>query len=123
MPKYGVSLLVISVVLWIVLFIFAANTSALFFWNKILFLIILFFTLGITLLSILNIALNFFQKSADLFMRLKRSFKYGFFLSFVITGIFAMRGFSVANKVNVGLFLILCLTIYTQLKDFRKVKN
>jgi hypothetical protein len=84
------------------------------------FILILFFTLGLTCSTVLVGYLS--KKRKDLTSSkfvARKSLKWGFFISFGITGIAFLKAFSLLNLVTLPLYLLLYGVLYFQIRGNR----
>ena len=120
MPKFLYTVVLLSVLAWlgIVRYVFKVPPET--FTNIFGFLILLFVAIALTI----SIPVYFFlHRRAPTFSNLRylyrKSFKWGAFLSFGITFILGLRAFSLDNGINVFLFVLLYVLLFTQIRTKR----
>jgi hypothetical protein len=82
-----------------------------------LFLGVLFFALGLTFSFIFYfIYLKKFPNFTDMRVLFRRALKWGFFISFGFIGAAFLKALNIINLLNAGLFGLLCLATFVQLR-------
>ncbi|HNS71231.1 MAG TPA: hypothetical protein PKK07_00730 [bacterium] len=104
-----------STFLYVVFQVWPGNYSSIF-----LFIFTLFLALGFTISLFVY---KFLRKKNPGFTnyqyQLKNAMKYGFYISFGISGLALLRAFKIMSLLNIGLFMLLYLGIYYQLRNKR----
>lgn len=108
MPKFLVTILVFTSVLWVTLVYLLLNTQPSTYTSIFLFIIILFLTLSFTL----SIPIYFFLKKRfprfkEIKLLYRKGLKWGMFISFGIVGTLFLKALNLLNLLNFGLFLLL----------------
>jgi hypothetical protein len=120
MPKFFYSVIFAVLLSWgfiayLVLVVPAGSYTAI-----LLFITVLFVALSLSL----SIPIYFYlkKKNPDFLNKnllYRRSFKYSAFIAFGISGIAFLRAFKIISLLNMGLFMLLYVGIFYQLKSKR----
>lgn len=117
MPKFIKFFLVVNALLWgwWVFLLLGTTPSS---YNPIfLFLGVLFFSLGLTLsFPFYLIYRKKLPKFTNLKLLYRRALKWGMFISFGIIGLAFLRALNLINILNAGLFGLLYVGIFVQIK-------
>ena len=118
MPKFLRFSLIITIILWALwsyLLFFGISPST--YKEIFIFLGVLFFSLGLSLsFPFYFIYIRKYPKFTDVRMLYKRALKWGFYISFGIVGIGFLDAFKIVTLLNTGLFGLLYIGIFFQLK-------
>lgn len=118
MPKFFRFSLIITIILWwfwLYLLFFGISPST--YKEIFIFLGVLFFSLGLTLsFPFYFIYIKKYPKFTDVRMLFKRALKWGFYISFGVVGIAFLDAFKIITLLNTGLFGLLYIGIFFQLK-------
>ena len=120
MPKFFYSVILILLLSWggVILLVLkgSPDTYPSIFSFLIVFFISLGFSLSIPFYSFLKRKTPEFTNINLLY---RKGLKYGMFIAFGITGVAFLRAFRILSLLNVGLFVLLYLGIFYQLKSKR----
>lgn len=120
MPAFLITIVLFCAFLWFATVRLLLNTTPNTFFSIFLFLGVLFLNLAFTF----SIPTYFFliNRSSNL-VKLRhiyrKSLKWGFYFSFGICGFLGLRAFELINLLNLGLFVVLYLLLFLQLKSRR----
>ena len=118
MPKYVKFLVFVCVLMWgwwVYLLFFGIFPDS--YKEIFLFLGVLFFSLGLSFSFLFYFI--FFKKYpnfTDLRILFRRALKWGFFISFGIVGVGLMKAFHIINLLNTGLFGLLYIGVFVQMR-------
>lgn len=117
MPKFIKFVGVINILLWSLFIFLVLTTLPNSYTNIFLFLSVLFLSLGFTFSFPFYL---FYTKKLPNFTNLKllyrKGLKWGMYLSFGITGFLFLKALNLINLLNAGLFLLLFIGIFFQIK-------
>lgn len=120
MPKFFYSVIILLVVSWGFVFYLVGKVDPSSYIPIFIFIAALYISMSLTL----SVPIYFLLKrkkpsflSENLLYR--KSLKYGSFISFGISGIAFLRAFKIVSLLNAGLFMLLYLGIFYQLKGKR----
>jgi hypothetical protein len=118
MPKYVKFLMFICFLLWgwwVYLLFFGISPDS--YREIFLFLGVLFFALGLTFSFIFYfIYLKKYPNFVDMRVLFRRGLKWGFFVSFGVIGAAFLKALNLINVLNAGLFGLLYLATFIQLR-------
>lgn len=118
MPKFLRLYLIVTIILWgfwLYLLFFGISPST--YKEIFIFLGVLFFSLGFTLsFPFYFIYRKRYPRFTDVRMLFKRALKWGFYISFGFIGMALMGAFHIITPLNVGLFGLLYVGIFFQIK-------
>jgi len=117
MPKFIVFMLVLTVFLWGCLAYLIFSTLPSTYTNIFMFLGVLFLCLGLTLsFPFYFIYTKQLPNFTNLKMLYRKGLKWGMFISFGITGLLFLKALNLINLLNAGLFGLLWVGIFFQIK-------
>jgi len=120
MPKFLYTIIFLSLLSWGIVFYIVGVVNPSSYLPIFMFIFCLFialsFTLSLLFFSILKKKKPDFLKDNVLY---KKSFKYAAYISFGISGVALLRAFKIINLLNLGLFMLLYIGIFYQLKGKR----
>jgi len=120
MPKFFYSVILILLIAWGGLIALILKGSPDTYPSIFLFLFMLFIALGFSLSIPFYIYLK--RKTPEftnINLLYKKGLKYGMFVAFGLTGLAFLRAFRILSLLNIGLFMLLYLGIFYQLKSKR----
>jgi hypothetical protein len=120
MPKFFYSVIFIVILAWGLLTYIVLGGSPDTYPSIFLFIIALFIALGFSLSVPIYVSMR--RKNpgfANDNLVYRKSLKYGLFISLGISGVAFLRAFRILSLLNVGLFMLLYLGIFYQLKSKR----
>jgi hypothetical protein len=113
--KFSIFLTVVFWLLWLYLLFFGISPGT--YREIFLFLGVLFISLGFTLsFPFYFIYRKRYPKFTDVRVLFKRALKWGYYISFGFIGVALMDAFHIVKVLNIGLFGLLCVGIFFQLK-------
>ena len=118
MPKFLYTVFAITAGLWAIVYFFGDRVAPDNLLNIFVFLILIYFALTVTF----SIPLFFlFQRKAKSFTDLRKlyreSAKWGAFISFGVVGTLGLKAFDLINPLNYGLFLVLYVVGFFQVRS------
>jgi hypothetical protein len=118
-PKFFYSIFLLLFLLWGGLIAFVLTVSPSKFLTIAGFLTLLFIALSFTF----SLPIYKYRKAKSLLsgarMIYRKSLRWGFFYSFLVTGTLGFKAYDLINPLNYGMFLLLCLGIYFWLRELR----
>jgi glucan phosphoethanolaminetransferase (alkaline phosphatase superfamily) len=120
MPKFFYSIILVIVLAWGLLALLVLRGSPDTYPSIFLFITVLFIALGFSLSIPIYLSLK--RKNPEFAnnnLLYKKGLKYALFIAFGISGIAFLRAFRILSLLNVGLFMLLYLGFFYQLKSKR----
>ena len=120
MPKFLYTVIFANLALWFLWARHLLQTKPETPLNIITFLLLLFGAISLTLSILFYFYFHIRAKDfTNLRFLYRKGLKWGIYLSSCFVGFLAMRAFKIASLVNLGLFIVLYIVIYFQMKKRR----
>jgi len=120
MPKFSYSITTFLILSWGLLIYMVFKGSPDTYVSIFLFLFMLFITSGLSLsVPLFHLLKRKTPEFGNDNLLYRKGLKYGTFIAFGITGVAFLRAFKILSLLNVGLFMLLYLGIFYQLKSKR----
>jgi hypothetical protein len=120
MPKFVYTIILISMLFWGYLYYLIDRTLPETLFNIFWMLLILSFALASTLsVPFYHLVKRNHSEMRDQRLLFRKSFKWGFFISFGVVGLLTLSAFDLFNAVNVTLYAIFYLALLYQIRSKR----